>query len=58
MIPENFVHRTDGSSRIQKLWDSQDWALAYVFNKFLSSTAANDRVYLTNYLGGVGVYGP
>jgi hypothetical protein len=30
---------------IQKLWDSQDWALAYVFNKFLPPTPANGRVY-------------
>jgi hypothetical protein len=43
---------------IQKLWDSQDWALAYVFNKFLPPTPANGRVYLANYSGGVDVYGP
>ena len=56
--PENFVPRGDGSSRIQKLWDSQDWALAYVFNKFLPPTPANGRLYLANYSGGVDVYGP
>jgi hypothetical protein len=56
--PENFVARADGSLRIQKLWDSQDWALTYVFNKFLPPTPANGRVYLANYAGGVDVYGP
>jgi hypothetical protein len=56
--PENFVTRGDGSQRIQKLWDSQDWALTYVFNKFLPPTPANGRVYLANYAGGVDVYGP
>jgi hypothetical protein len=55
--PENFVARGDGSMRIQKLWDSQDWALAYVFNKFLPPTPANGRIYLANYAGGVDVYG-
>jgi hypothetical protein len=56
--PENFAARGDGSLRIQKLWDSQDWGLAYVFNKFLPPTPANGRVYLANYAGGVDVYGP
>ncbi|HTJ55630.1 MAG TPA: hypothetical protein VL380_09475 [Nitrosospira sp.] len=42
----------------QKLWDSQDWALTYVFNKFLPPTPANGKVYLANYAGGVDVYGP
>ena len=56
--PENFLARGDGSSRIQKLWDSQDWALSYVFNKFLPPTPANGKVYLANYAGGVDVYGP
>jgi hypothetical protein len=56
--PENFIARGDGSARIQKLWDSQDWGLDYAFNKFLLSTPANGRVYLANYAGGVDVYGP
>jgi hypothetical protein len=56
--PENFATRDDGSARIQKLWDSQDWGLGYVFNKFLPPTPANGRVYLANYAGGVDVYGP
>jgi hypothetical protein len=56
--PENFVARGNGSQRIQKLWDSQDWALTYVFNKFLPPTPANGRIYLANYAGGVDVYGP
>ncbi len=55
--PENFVARGDGSLRIQKLWDSQDWGLGYVFNKFLPPTPANGKVYLANYAGGVDVYG-
>jgi hypothetical protein len=38
--PENFVSRRDNSLRIEKLWDSQDWALTYVFNKFLPPTPA------------------
>jgi hypothetical protein len=45
----------DGS--LQVLWDSQQWGIAYVYNKFMPPTVWNGRVYLPNYQGGVMVLG-
>ncbi len=39
------------------LWDSQQWGVPYVFNKFMPPLVWNGRVYLPNYNGGVDVYG-
>jgi hypothetical protein len=55
--PENLIVNPDGSRTLRVLWDSQQWALAYVYNKFMPPIAWNGRVYLPNYNGGVDVYG-
>ena len=45
----------DGS--LQVLWDSQRWGIPYVYNKFMTPTVWNGRVYLPNYQGGVMMFG-
>ncbi len=45
---------TDGSLKV--LWDSQQWGIPYLFNKFMPPIVWNGRVYLPNYNGGVDVY--
>jgi hypothetical protein len=55
--PENLIVNPDGTKTLRVLWDSQQWALAYVYNKFMPPIAWNGRVYLPNYSGGVDVYG-
>jgi hypothetical protein len=50
------VHlEADGSLHV--LWDSQQWGLAYLYNKFMTPIVWNGRIYLPNYNGGVDVYG-
>lgn len=50
--PENI---TNGTLRV--LWDSQQWNLGYVYNKFLPPIVDGGQIYLPNYAGGVDVYG-
>jgi len=47
----------DGSGRIRKIWDSQDWNIAFKFNKFNVPVVANGRVLVPTYEGTVDVYG-
>ncbi len=49
---ENFV-----GGVIEKLWDSQDWGLAYKHNKFCIPTPINGKVYLPTYQGQTDVLG-
>lgn len=49
---ENIVNGT-----IRKLWDSADWGIQYVYNKFNIPLVANGVLYVPNYSGGVDVYG-
>ncbi len=42
---------------IPVLWDSQQFGLAFVFNKFLPPIVDGGQVYVANYNGGVDVYG-
>jgi hypothetical protein len=55
--PETFTANADGTKTIRVLWDSQQWGVQYVFNKFMPPMAWNGQVYLPNYAGGVDVYG-
>ena len=55
--PENLITNPDGTRTLRVLWDSELWGIPYVFNKFMTPTVWNGRVYLPNYSGGVDVYG-
>lgn len=52
---ENLASDTDGK-HIVKLWDSQDWGIAYLFNKFMPPVITGGHIYLPNYNGGVDLY--
>ncbi len=54
--PENFSRFADGSGWLRKLWDTQDWNIQFLHNKFNLPMAANGRVYLPTYGGTVDVY--
>jgi hypothetical protein len=56
--PENLITNPDGSKTLKVLWDSERWAITYVFNKFQSPIVWQGQVYLPNYNGGEDVYGP
>jgi hypothetical protein len=47
-----------GAKQIRKIWDSQDWNLTFMFNKFNVPVVANGRVIVPTYEGRVDVYGP
>lgn len=47
-----------GAREIVKLWDSQDWGLAFSHPKFNVPVVANGRLYVPTYDGRVDVYGP
>jgi hypothetical protein len=55
--PDNFVANPDGSHTIPVLWDSQQWNIPFLFNKFNPPIADGGQVYVPNYNGGVDVYG-
>jgi hypothetical protein len=54
--PEDLAANPDGSKSLRVLWDSQQWNIQYLFNKFLPPIVWNGRIYLPNYNGGVDVY--
>jgi hypothetical protein len=54
--PENFVTNPDGSQTIPVLWDSQQWNIQFLFNKFNPPVVDGGQVYVPNYNGGVDVY--
>jgi hypothetical protein len=47
----------DGSGRLLKLWDSQDWNQQYLFNKFNVPIVWGARVFLPAYDGSLLVFG-
>lgn len=49
---ENIEQDGDGPHLV-KLWDSQDWGINYVFNKFMPPVIWDGEVILPNYNGGV-----
>jgi hypothetical protein len=44
----------DGSLKV--LWDSQQWAITFLFNKFDPPVIDGGQIYVPNYNGGVDVY--
>ncbi len=54
--PEDFGRFDDGSGWVRKIWDSGDWNIRFMHNKFNVPMAANGRVYLPTYDGTVDVY--
>jgi len=44
----------DGSLKV--LWDSQQWAVTFLFNKFNPPVIDGGHIYVPNYNGGVDVY--
>jgi hypothetical protein len=55
--PDHFVTNADGGQTIPVLWDSQQWAITFLFNKFNPPIVDGGQVYVPNYNGGVDVYG-
>jgi hypothetical protein len=49
------VHVT-AAGELQVLWDSQQWGLPFVFNKFDPPVIDGGQIYVPNYSGGVDVY--
>jgi hypothetical protein len=54
--PDHFVTNADGSQTIPVLWDSQQWTIQFLFNKFNPPVVDGGQVYVPNYNGGVDVY--
>ena len=44
----------DGSLKV--LWDSQNWAVAFLYNKFDPPVIDGGQIYVPNYNGGLDVY--
>jgi hypothetical protein len=56
--PENLITSpANGNKNLKVVWDSQRWAIPYLFNKFMPPIVWDGQVYLPNYNGGVDVYG-
>lgn len=54
---ENFAAFDDGSGWIQPIWDSQNWGIAYLHNKFNQPTVTGGKILLPSYDGTVLVLG-
>lgn len=54
--PDSFVTNPDGSQTIPVIWDSQQWNIQFLFNKFNPPIVDGGQVYIPNYNGGVDVY--
>lgn len=55
--PDNFITNPDGSKTLAVLWDSQQWGISFLFNKFNLPIVDGGQIYVPNYNGGVDVYG-
>ncbi len=56
--PEDLVTNPNGSKTLRVLWDSQNFGIQFVYNKFDPPIVWNGRVYVPNYNGGVDIYAP
>jgi hypothetical protein len=54
---ENFAMRPDGSLRLNALWKSSDWGIAYDHCKFNVPIVCNGKIYVPSYDGRVLVFG-
>jgi len=55
--PDNFVTNGDGSQGIRVLWDSEKWAVTFVYNKFNVPVVSGGKIFVPTYDGKVDVYG-
>jgi hypothetical protein len=55
--PDNWTTNPDGSLTIPVLWDSQQWNIGFLYNKFNPPIVDGGQIYVPNYNGGVDVYG-
>jgi hypothetical protein len=53
----NFGTFGDGSKQLQVLWDSQDWNIQFLFNKFNRPVVFNGKLIVPTYDDRVDVYG-
>jgi hypothetical protein len=53
---QNFGTYADGSKQLVPIWDSQDWNIQYLHNKFNRPVVANGKLYLPTYNGRTDVY--
>ncbi|HVT97647.1 MAG TPA: hypothetical protein VHE33_09080 [Acidobacteriaceae bacterium] len=54
--PDNWTTNPDGSLTIPVLWDSQQWNIQFLYNKFNPPIVDGGEIYVPNYNGGVDVY--
>ncbi len=54
---ENFGQNPDGTARIMPIWDSQQWNIQFVYNKFCPPTVSGGKLFLATYNDSVDVYG-
>jgi hypothetical protein len=52
------VTYNDGSKGLKVLWDSQKWAVTFVYNKFNLPVVSGGKLFVPTYDGKVDVYGP
>jgi hypothetical protein len=52
-----WVTNPDGSLTIPVLWDSQQFIIQFLFNKFDPPIVDGGQIYVPNYNGGVDLYG-
>ena len=54
---ENFGQNPDGTARLMPIWDSQQWNIQFVYNKFCPPTVSGGKLFLPTYNDSVDVYG-
>ncbi len=54
---QTFGTFSGGSKQLRVIWDSADWDISFVYNKFGKPVAANGKLYIPTYAGSVDVYG-
>src|SRR5271155_309377 len=55
--PDNFVTNNDGSKSLRVLWDSEKFAIPFVYNKFNVPVVSGGKIFVPTYDGKVDVYG-
>jgi len=55
--PDNFVTYPDGSKGLRVLWDSEKWAVTFIYNKFNVPVVSGGKIFVPTYDGKVDVYG-
>ncbi|HLH37270.1 MAG TPA: hypothetical protein VKX41_21555 [Alloacidobacterium sp.] len=55
--PDNFVTYSDGSKGLRVLWDSERFAIQFIYNKFNVPVVSGGKIFVPTYDGKVDVYG-